>query len=113
MKNRFNRLLSFLLIVATLCSLLGVFASAATEVDTSVKMFHNRKYNEGWDYNNGLTAGSGLTPFVNHEYDDNYDYNYYVEMTEADSSYSGGKTTMTIPSGYLPTTGKTVLSFDL
>ncbi len=113
MKNRLTRLLSFLLIVATLCSLLGVFASAATEVDSSVKMFHNRKYNEGWDYNNGLTGGSGLTPFVNHEYDDNYDYNYYVEMTEADTSYSGGKTTMTIPNGYLPTTGKTVLSFDL
>ena len=113
MKNKLTRLLSFLLIVATLGSLLGVFAAAATEVDTSVKMFYNRSYNEGWDYDNGMSAASGLTPFINHEYDDNYDYNYYAEFTEGVASYVGGKTTLTIPGGYLPTTGKTVLSFRL
>ena len=57
MKNRLNRVLSFLLIVATLASFLGIFASAS-EVDTSVKMFHNRTYNEGWDYSNGMGSSS-------------------------------------------------------
>ncbi len=113
MKNRFNRLLSFLLIVATLCSFLSIFASAASEVDSSVKMFYSRKYNEGWDYTNGMTGGSGLSPFINHEYDDDYNYNYYLEVTEATEAASGGMLTMTIPSGYRPTTGKTVLSFSL
>ncbi len=113
MKNRFNRLLSFLLIVATLCSFLSIFASAASEVDSSVKMFYNRKYNEGWDYTNGMTGGAGLTPYINHEYDDDYNYNYYLEVTETGDSTGGGKLTMTIPNGYLPTTGKTMLSFSL
>lgn len=114
MKNKFNRLLSFLLIVATLCSLLGVFASAAeTETDISVKMFYNRSFNEGWDCANGMSIGSGITPFINHEYDDDFNYNYYAEFTEKEDSLSGGKATMTIPSGNIPTTGLTVLSFAL
>ncbi len=113
MKNRFTRILSFLLIVATLCSLLGVFASAATEVDISVKMFYNRSFNEGWDCANGMSIGSGITPFINHEYDDDFNYNYYAEFTEDEGTLTGGKTTMTIPSGNVPTTGKTVLSFAL
>ncbi len=112
MKSKFNRVLSFVLIVATLCSLLGIFASGA-EVDSSVKMFYNRTFNEGWDYDNGLGKASGLSPFINHEYDDDYNYNYYLEVTEDVTSVAGGKLSMTIPSGYLPTTGKTVLSFAL
>ncbi len=111
MKNRLTRMLSFLLIVATLCSLLGVFASAASEVDSSVKMLYNRKFNEGWDYTNGMGGGAGLTPFINHEYDDNYDYNYYLEVTEAETSIAGGKLSLT--NSYTPTSGKTVLSFSL
>lgn len=111
MKNRLTRLVSFLLIVATLCSFLGVFASAASEVDSSVKMLYNRKFNEGWDYDNGLGKSSGLKPFVNHEYDDNYDYNYYLEVTEDVGSFNGGQLSMT--NSYKPTSGKTVLSFSL
>ena len=113
MKNRLTRLLSFLLIVATLCSLLGVFASAASEVDSSVKMFYNRKFNEGWDYTNGMGGGSGLSPFINHEYDDNYDYNYYLDISDKEGSTAGGKLSLTVPSGNIPTTGITVLSFAL
>lgn len=112
MKHRLNRVLSFLLIVATLCSFLGIFTSAA-EVDTSVKMFYNRTFNEGWDYSNGMGSASGLKPYINHEYDDNYDYNYFLEMAESETSSAGGKLSLTIPSGYLPTTGKTVLSFSI
>ncbi len=115
MKNRFTRLLSFLLIVATLCSLLVVFPSAATEKDASVKMFLNRKFNEGWNYSNGmsLSSGSGISPFVNHEYDDDYNYNYYVEFADKTGALNGGKVSMTIPNANIPTTGKTVLSFAL
>ena len=110
MKNRFTRILSFLLIVATLCSFLGVFASAASEVDIQVKMFYNRSFNEGWDCKNGMSIGTGITPFINHEYDDDFNYNYYAEFTEDVESLSGGKASMTLNQ---PTTGKTVLSFAL
>ncbi len=114
MKNRFTRVLSFLLIVATLCSLLVVFPSAATEKDASVKMFLNRTFNEGWDYNNGMSlSGGGLVPYINHEYDDDYNYNYYMEVGDKSGSLAGGKISMTIPNANIPTTGKTVLSFRL
>ena len=114
MKNKFNRLLSFLLIVATLCSLLGVFASAAsTETDISVRMFYNRSFNDGWDCANGMSLGSGITTFVNHEYDDDFNYNYYAEFTEPEDSLTGGKNTLTIPLANVPTSGYTVLSFAL
>lgn len=113
MKNRFTRILAFLLIVASLSSFLTIFPSAASELDNSVKMFHNRTYNEGWEYNNGLTAASGLDPFVNHEYDDDFNYNYYVEVSDKKGSLAGGYMTMTIPEKNRPTSGKTVLSLAL
>lgn len=82
MKNKWNRVLALLLIVASLLSVFSIFTSAA---GSTIALYINRNFDEGWDYNNGLTANHADSFEVDYEFDDNFDYNYFLRFT-ADSN---------------------------
>ncbi len=101
MKTKFHRVLSTILVLASLVSCFAVFASASetsysigeeasdlSEIDVVI----NRDFSEGWDYDNGFGAISTHKASIDFEEDVTYRYNYFwrFEATEETSSaYSG------------------------
>ena len=86
MKNRFfNRILSLVLVIASLVSTLAVFSFADdTAADTTqktgeVELLYLRNYEEGWDFDNGfgsVTQLQGQKVSIDYEETENGDYNY-------------------------------------
>lgn len=93
MKKR-NRILSFILVLALLLSSFAVLSYAAEgdegeEETTGTKIFLNRKYDEGWDYKNGIGPGGmevleGNKIFIDNEFTRDGDYNYFVRIQNAE-----------------------------
>ena len=93
MKKR-NRILSFILVLALLLSSFAVLSYAAEGdsgegTEGGVKVFLNRKYDEGWDYDNGLGSGGmtvleGNKIFIDNEFTRDGDYNYFVRIQNAE-----------------------------
>ncbi len=97
MKNRFMRILSLILILASLVSVFAVFASAETSEDGAVEggeedafqLLYNRTYDEGWDIENGAKwqdLGSYAT--IESETTPAYTNNYFWRFEVGSSSNS-------------------------
>ena len=98
MNKRFTKIISAILILASLLSVFSVAVLAAddtaavtdepatdTPVDLSqIDLVFNRNFEEGWDYNNGFSAFSAHKAYIDHEETAIYKYNYFwrVEATE-------------------------------
>ena len=112
MKKSFFRIVSLLLTLASLVSMLTVFAWAeeddtdlipdeevgdevVEEEDLSeMELFYERDYQEGWEVNNGFTvAAEGHNFFVDYEELSDYSYNYFARF-EATNSAKEGKVTL-------------------
>lgn len=98
MKNKLSKILSSLLILSFLISALAVFASAgASTVSSEItegeerseyfKVFYNRNYEEGWDYNNGFTVVPAKNNIqIDYEEDHLRNYNYFVRYEALEAS---------------------------
>ena len=87
MKNRFNKIISALLIFSFLVAAFSVFSFAEITEDEgsednteTISVLYNRGYEEGWDWNNGFgkTSISTNTISVDREEDSLGKYNYFV-----------------------------------
>ena len=98
MKNKLNRIISSLLILAFLISALTVFASASEDEsagsgseEAEIEVLLNRTFDEGWNYDNGISDDSKGNPFcIDFEEDSEYNYNYFfrLEIADGQSAYS-------------------------
>ncbi len=97
MKKNNKRLVSILLLFAFLISTLSVFTffSAAEEegeggLDEDILVLYNRTFDEGWNYENGLTTSEKKTHnySIDHEVTTDYSYNYFLRA-EAGSTTAG------------------------
>lgn len=93
MKNKFLRLISLLLTIASLVSMLTVFAWAEegegaepgadenAETINDVTLIYERDFEEGWDVDNGLAVTkNGHNIFVDYEECSDYSYNYFMRL---------------------------------
>ena len=100
MKAKLLKLISMLLVLASIISAFTVFAFANTETPdgtedgetsdgtestgSNVKVLYNRNFEEGWDADNGLASGSwteickGNKFFVDYEIGKDQNYNYFM-----------------------------------
>ncbi|MBQ9084745.1 MAG: heparinase II/III family protein [Clostridia bacterium] len=89
MKNKLTRLISLILMLATLVSCFAVFASAETEggegeTEKKPVVVYNRDFGDGWEVYNGLGTKSqimkGNNYFIDRELTVSYDYNYFARF---------------------------------
>lgn len=88
MKNKFLRILSILLICASLISTMTVFVSAedseTEEEEGGLSVVYQRNFDEGWDHKNGATHGNSYpvqTPFTIECEQTVTGYNHYLYMS--------------------------------
>ena len=98
MKNKFNRILSLVLVIASLVSSFAIFASADDDAPAGnvgktgeLEILYNRNYQEGWDYDNGFTTTQIQKHKVSIDYEEteNGDYNYFMRFESAMVGTSG------------------------
>ncbi len=111
MKKKLNRIISAILLFASLCSLLSVFAYAepiavsdsqtqnetenegSSAVDLSqIELIYNRNFEEGWEYNNGFSTMANHSSYVDFEETATYKYNYFWRVEATDSTSAGAST---------------------
>ena len=90
MNNKFTRLISFLLILASLVSCFAVFSFAAEgegegegeNADSSVRVIINRDFDDGWGIANGVTISNegGHDFTIEKEELADYSYNYFAQI---------------------------------
>jgi hypothetical protein len=91
MKNRFfNRILSLVLVLASLVSSFAIFSFAEGETTGNetaksgeIELLYYRNYEEGWDFDNGFAAITALQDqkvSVDYEETENGDYNYFMRF---------------------------------
>ncbi len=93
MKSKLLRLVATILIIASLVSMLAIFASAETSGEGTeeepeipeLEVLYNRTYDEGWDLWNGASKGNiptGSEPITfEYETNEDYSYNYFWRFT--------------------------------
>ena len=123
MKKRFNRIISAILVLASLLSLFAVFAMAddtvatvneETEepVDTSrLEIICRRNYEEGWEYTNGFSKITNHNAYVDYEETVTYKYNYFWRI-EASTSTKEGTSTLDFKNNTIIERG-TIVSFKI
>lgn len=110
--KKLNRIISAILVLASLLSVFAVFtfASAGTPAaqdneneneggaadtpafdPTSIDIIFNRTFDEGWDYTNGFSKMSNHTPYIDYEETVTRKYNYFWRI-EASASQAAGTT---------------------
>ncbi len=107
MKKNISRIIALILTIASLVSMLTVFAFAADEqvegevgtepsappFDPTEQLLINRTFEDGWDAFNGLPAsgkniGSHILE-IDYEESDDYSYNYFMRFEYGPSSTNG------------------------
>lgn len=91
MKIKLYKLLSLILVIASLVSSFAVFTFAeddeVEDTDSSTTVIYNRGFSEGWDYDNGFSkiniGSSGHTVSIDKEELQNGTYNYFMRMETA------------------------------
>ena len=126
MKKRFNRIISAILVLASLLSLFAVFAAADDTVVTDaqndetaeepvdvsqLEIVYNRNFEEGWEYNNGFSKITNHKAYVDFEETATYKYNYFWRI-EASTSAKEGVSTLDFKNNTIINSGTTV-SFDI
>lgn len=122
MQNKFSRLIAFLLVVASLVSMLTVFAYAeegdsgeTEEPQDELTVVLNRTFNEGWNFTNGFSdANKGNNYVIKEEEDPDTGYNYYIHMEALNEK--DGFLEMQYPGEAQPTSllgGYAFLEFDI
>ena len=100
MKKRFSKIISTILILASLVSVLTVFAYAEEDAApgpfdepaadvASIELMYNRNFDEGWDYTNGLGTLSNHVSYIDFEETSTYKYNYFWRIEAAATSSTG------------------------
>ena len=104
MKKRFNRIISAILVLASLLSLFAVFAAADDTVVTDaqndetaeepvdvsqLEIVYNRNFEEGWEYNNGFSKITNHKAYVDFEETATYKYNYFWRIEASTSAKEG------------------------
>ena len=116
MKRRLLKLISAVLIIASLISASGVFSYAAFGDDGEIETLElrvNRTYDEGWNYNNGVTVSNTYQKIeITYEENADFTYNYYTKFTVLDNPPSSNDAFFAIDGGSF-TTGGFVMEFDL
>ena len=89
MKNKFNRILSLILVIASLVSSFAIFVSADDDANAEnvgktgeIELLYNRDYEEGWDFDNGFTITQlqHHKASIDYEETENGDYNYFMRF---------------------------------
>ncbi len=126
MKKKINRIISAILVLASLLSLFAVFATADDTVvsnspideepeetiDVSqLEIVYNRNFEEGWEYNNGFSSITNHNAYVDFEETVTYKYNYFWRI-EASSSEKEGVSTLDFKNNTITEKG-TVVSFKI
>ena len=130
MKKKFNKIISAILLIASLISVLSVFASASeapidedqtedsenTGIDLSqLELLYNRTYEDGWDYTNGFSNFVNSSKekvhksYIDYEETVTSKYNYFWRI-EATDSTSASTTALSVTE--LRTSG-TVVQFKI
>ncbi|MBR5447049.1 MAG: hypothetical protein IKV40_01355, partial [Clostridia bacterium] len=101
MKKNFIKLISAILILASILSVFSVAILAADEavvddepttdtpIDLSqIDLVYNRNFEEGWEYNNGFSKLAAHKGYIDYEETATYKYNYFwrIEATEEASA---------------------------
>jgi len=98
MKNKFNRIISSLLVIAVLASVFSIFAFAndgdsSSESVSSVNKIYDRAFDEGWDLSNGPNAKDSFEVTskkhnfgIDYERTVDYDYNYFARFEASNAS---------------------------
>ena len=119
MKTKFSKILSTILVLASLISCFAVFAFADDSVSetpsapsaSDIDLVVYRNYEEGWDYNNGFGAIKNHEASIDFEEDTTYRYNYFWRI-EASSSTSSGYSSLDFRPNVQRDDG-TVVQFDI
>lgn len=126
MKKRFNRIISAILVLASLLSLFAVFAYADDSIESEtpsnetnketvdvsqLEIIYNRTFEEGWEYNNGFSKITNHKAYVDFEETVIYKYNYFWRI-EASSSAKEGVSTLDFKNNTIIEKG-TVVSFKI
>ncbi|MBQ8290485.1 MAG: heparinase II/III family protein [Clostridia bacterium] len=86
MKSKLTRIISLLLILASLVSCLTVFSFAETapeEEENTSKLIYYRGYEEGWEYNNGVYGDRKDNHFfIDYEEAKDFSYNYFLRIED-------------------------------
>ena len=110
--KKLNRIISAILILASLVSIFAVFALADDTSDilpddtteevpgetesgkpaadlTAIELLYNRDFGEGWEYTNGLSAMANHNAYIDYEETVTRKYNYFWRIEASDSIYAG------------------------
>ena len=115
MNKKLEKLLSLILVLTMLLAAFSIFASAEGEgaegeednglVKVDLMMY--RSFSEGWEITNGFsgTAPKSHTFALEYEEDDNFNYNYFMRVTEehgnSDGFYTISTAAKAIDDGYM------------
>ena len=120
MKNKFTRILSFLILASLMLSCFAVFGFAAEADaetnDDSLKLVINRTFDEGWDYDNGFYTGEmkNQKAEIDYEQSVDFEYNYFTRFTVTHDEKSGSDGYVQYNFGLgQPLNGAGVVEFDI
>lgn len=123
MKSKFIRAISFLLVMAFLVSCFAVFAFAdngavADEADeenvSSMTLYYNRDFSEGWNAANGVTVDAKGNGFViANEETENFGTNYFLQFNKNSTQLGATDGSITLKDQLAFSEGKLVLEFDI
>ncbi len=104
MKKRFNKIISLILVLASLLSLFTVFTYAEGESDSgnepaeevnplqAADLLFNRNFSEGWEYNNAFGNMGTHKSYIDYEETIESKYNYFWRIEAAGSANAGVST---------------------
>ncbi len=115
MKNKLTRIISLLLIIASLVSCLTVFSFAEETEDENPNagstLVYYRGFEEGWAHDNAMYVDDMENKFyIDYEETKDFDYNYFLRMETVNGA--NGYMEMRYQA-YQPRTGDAVVSFDI
>ncbi len=110
--KKLNRIISAILILASLVSVFAVFALADDTADilpddsteevpgetesgrpaadlSAIELLYNRDFEEGWEYTNGLSAMANHNSYIDYEETVTRKYNYFWRVEASSSAYQG------------------------
>ncbi len=116
MKNKITKIISAMLLIAFLVSTFAIFASAADDEESSeLELLIHRTFDEGWDYNNGISPDSKIglgdnKVYIDYERTSDDNYNYFLRLMT--SGAEQGALNFSYGGGSMPTKGDSVVKIS-